>query len=101
MKPPRNFTMRLSRCQSTSTNARHASALSRDLNKFRMFGEYALVPRLQDKHKHEDRALLVCYIHTVYSAHYRVFVPHTGQSFLCSRTNYRPYNPQFDPARLY
>lgn len=75
--------------------------LSLYLNKFRMFNEYALVLRLQDKQKHEYRALLVRYIHTVDDAHYCVLVPRTRQVFLCCRTNYRPYNPHFDLVRLY
>lgn len=63
--------------------------LSLHLNKFRMFGEYELVPLLQEKQKHEHRALLVRYLCTEDYAHYRVLVLGTGQIMLCRRANYR------------
>lgn len=74
---------------------------SLNLQQFRYFGEIGFIPDLRDKlRKRDSRAILVRYLFCAHPGRFKVIVPETGQLLLCRVTDFRPYNPNFDPRRL-
>ena len=75
---------------------------SSDLTQFRMFGETAYIPVRDDiKSKSAPRARLVRYLYTDASGRFQTIDVNTGLFQMVRPQDYRPYNPNFDPRRLY
>jgi len=70
------------------------------LSQFRMLGEYAHIPLVHTlKKKTKPRDILVRYLCKMDNDHYQVINPANGQ--ITRIANYRPYNSNFDPKRMY